>query len=126
MDFIKTQKSRYYENKTSFVIKIKKNQWLDIMGYFIAKNSFAGEVTLKVAPATFLLVSLKEGTCKTKKNVFLFNFESLFRSWNNQILAFQDIEMSQRNQMSKYETRNTFYWITSEVNGVVVKFGQFM
>ena len=35
---------------------------------------------LKVAPATFLLVSLKEGTCKTKKNVFLFNFESLFRS----------------------------------------------
>ena len=81
---------------------------------------------LKVVPATFLLGSLKEWTCETKKNVFLFNFESLFRSWNNQLLAFQDIEMSRRHQMSKYETRNTFYWITWEVNSLVVKFGQFM
>ena len=51
------------------------------MDYFIAKNSFAGEVTLKVAPATFLLVCfvcLKESTCETRKNAFYFTSKALF------------------------------------------------
>ena len=45
--------------------------------------------TLKVVSATFLLVCsvcLKENTCETRKNVFLFHFEGTFRSRDNQIL----------------------------------------
>ena len=33
---------------------------------------------LKVVPATFLLVCLKQSTCETRKNVFLFLSESSF------------------------------------------------
>ena len=49
-------------------------------------------ITLKVLSATFLLVyivCLKESTCETRKNVFLFHFESSFRSSDNQVLNFQ-------------------------------------
>ena len=47
---------------------------------------------LKVVSATFLLVcfvSLKETTCETRINVFLFHFKNSFCSWHNQILTFQ-------------------------------------
>ena len=47
---------------------------------------------LKVVSTTFLLVCfviLKDSTCETRKNVFLFHFKSSFRSWDNQILTFQ-------------------------------------
>ena len=47
---------------------------------------------LKVVSATFLLVCfvcLKERTCETRKNVFLFHFKSSFHSRDNQILNFQ-------------------------------------
>ena len=46
VDFIKTQKSRYLENKTLFFLQIKKHK-LHIKGYFIAKSSFVAEVTFK-------------------------------------------------------------------------------
>ena len=48
VDFIKTQKSRYLENKT-FFLQIKNSLIIKtlIKGYFIAKNSFVAEVTLK-------------------------------------------------------------------------------
>ena len=46
VDFTKTQKSRYLENKT-FFLQIKKNHLLHVKGYFIAKNSFVVEVAFK-------------------------------------------------------------------------------
>ena len=42
-DFTKTQKSRYFENEALFFLQIK-----NIKGYFIAKNNFVSEVTLKI------------------------------------------------------------------------------
>ena len=47
VDFTKTQKSRYLENKTLFFLQIKKNHLLHVKGYFIAKNSFVVEVAFK-------------------------------------------------------------------------------
>ena len=47
--------------------------------------------SLKVVPATFLLVcflSLNESTCKTSKNVFYFTSKALFVLEKNQILEF--------------------------------------
>ena len=69
---------------------------------------------------TFLLVcfvSLKERTLETRKNVFLFYFESFFRSWDNQILTFQIFKC---HDVIKCLSMNqeTFYWITWEVNRV--------
>ena len=46
VDFAKSQKPRYLENKTSFSLQIKKKS-LHIKGYFTAKNSFVAEVTFK-------------------------------------------------------------------------------
>ena len=52
VDFIKTQKSKYLENKTLFFLQIKKTLLynytsIHIKGYFIVKNSFVAEVTFK-------------------------------------------------------------------------------
>ena len=75
---------------------------------------------LKVVSTTFLLVcfsSLKEDNCETCKNLF-FSLQKLFllsRKINFRIL---DIQISWRHQLLKHKTRNTFYWITWEVNTV--------
>ena len=45
MNFTKTQKSGYLENKALFFLQIKT---LYIKGCFIAKNSFLGEETFKL------------------------------------------------------------------------------
>ena len=45
--FIKSQKARHLENETSFYLQIKKNHFLHMKGYFIAKNNFVAEVTFK-------------------------------------------------------------------------------
>ena len=45
-DFIKTQKSRYHENKTLFFLQIK-NSLITHQGLFYGKNSFVVEVSLK-------------------------------------------------------------------------------
>ena len=37
-----------------------------------------------------------------------------------------DIQVSWRNQMPKHKARNTFYWITWEINTLIIKFGQFV
>ena len=58
---------------------------------FSIKNIFYDEMDLKVVSTTSLLVGflyLKESTCETKKNVFLFHFKSSFHSRENQILEF--------------------------------------
>ena len=41
----KTQKSRYLENETLFFLRIKKIHLLHTKGYFMAKSSFAAELT---------------------------------------------------------------------------------
>ena len=49
------------------------------------------QIVLQVVSVTFLLVcvvSPKESTCETRKNVFLFLFESSFRSSDNPVLTF--------------------------------------
>ena len=46
MNFTKTQKSGYLENKALFFLQIKIS--LYIKGCFIAKNSFLGEETFKL------------------------------------------------------------------------------
>ena len=74
---------------------------------------------LKAVSATFLLIfflRLKESTCETRKNDFYFTSKALFLRWSN--FNFSDIQISVRNQMPKQETRNTYYWITWEVNTV--------
>ena len=90
--------------------------------FFLDIHTFPLFVTLKqkglmpkIVSATSLLVCfacLKESTFETKKNVFFFYFESSFSSWDNQILT----SLILKCQMPKHETRNTFYWITWEVN----------
>ena len=55
------------------------------------KNELLQKLFLKIVSPKFLLVCfvrLKESACETKKNVFLFHFESSFHSSDNQILTF--------------------------------------
>ena len=54
----------------------------------------------------------------SKEKCFLIHFESSFHSLDNKIFNFSYIQMSWQYQMPKNETRNTFYWITWEVNTV--------
>ena len=75
---------------------------------------------LKVVSTTFVVVcfvSLKEDTCEMRKGSFCY--------WDDQI-DFLDIHMFWCHQMAKHETLITFYWISSEINNVLMKFGQFM
>ena len=107
----KSQDSRWRERQilTPFFHFHPIHRHLNISGTFTAKSAPLHEVSdrtrignpripgtshqpLKVVSATFLLVCfvcLKESTLKTRKNVFLFHFESSFHSWDNQILTFQ-------------------------------------
>ena len=65
VDFTKTQNSRYLENKTLFLLQIKK-----FVNYI-----------LKVVSATFLLVCfvcLKGCTCETRENIFYFTSKAFF------------------------------------------------
>ena len=78
------------------------------------------ESNLKALSAAFLLVlnsRLKGSTWETCKNVFYFTSKlfSFSRTSNFSIL---DIRISWRHQMPKHKTRDTFYWITWEVNTV--------
>ena len=52
------------------------------------------------------------------QKLFLFSRKSKFRTLHFQI--------SWCHQMPKCKTRNTFYWITWEVNSLLVKFGKFI
>ena len=62
-----------------------------------------------------LYLNLKESTYQTRKKVFYFTSKafSLSRKSNFRILLFQ---ISWRHQMPMHKTRNTFQWITWEVN----------
>ena len=77
-------------------------------------------LSLKVVFATFSLVCflcLKESTWETRKNVFI-SLQKLFLFSGKSNFRILDILISWCHQMSKYETRNTFYWITWEVNTI--------
>ena len=77
-------------------------------------------LSLKVVFATFSLVCflcLKESTWETRKNVFI-SLQKLFLFSGKSNFRILDIQISWCHQMSKYETRNTFYWITWEVNTI--------
>ena len=52
---------------------------------------------------------------QNKEKRFLFHFKCSSRQSTFNIL---DIQMSWRHQMPRHETRNTYYWITWEVNTV--------
>ena len=54
VDFTKTEKPRYFENKTFFSSNKKIHQF-HIDGYFMAKNTFAAEVTIKKYSALLIL-----------------------------------------------------------------------
>ena len=51
------------------------------------------------------------------QKLFLFSQKSNFRNLDSQI--------SWRHEMPKHKTRNVFYWITWEVNSLLMKFGKF-
>ena len=75
---------------------------------------------LKVVSATFLLVCfvrLKKSTCETRKNDFLFHFESSFRSWDNKILTLSNIKLHDVIKCANIK-HETFYWINWEVKAV--------
>ena len=59
-----------------------------------------------------LFLSIKERFCEIRKNVFLFDFKSSFRSWEKSKVRILDIQISWRHQMPKHKTRNAFYRIT--------------
>ena len=52
VDLTKTQKSRYLEKEILTFLDMKKINTLYMKGYFIAKNSFAAEITLQTFAKT--------------------------------------------------------------------------
>ena len=72
-------------------------------------------------PTTLFLVcflSLKDSTHKTEKNVFYFTSEAVFILVKIKFLKILGIQYSWYHQMPKHEARNTYYWITLEVNTI--------
>ena len=54
-------------------------------------------------------------TCETRKNAFCFTSKALF-VLEKMFFRILDILVSWRHQMPKHKTRNTFFWISWEVN----------
>ena len=57
---------------------------------------------------------------------FFISLQKLFSFSRKSNFTIFDFEISWRHQIPKHETRNTFYWITWEVNSLLMKFSQFM
>ena len=94
-----------------FLCGVSVDNWLSIKNY---------SDKLKVASSAFSLVcfvSWKESTCETRKNVFYFTWK-VFSFLRSSSLNFSDIQRLWRHQIPMHKTRNTFYWITCEVNTV--------
>ena len=64
-----------------------------------------------------LFLSLNESTCQTRLNGFI-SLQRLFFSSRKSNFKIMHFEISLRHQTSKHKTRNTFHWITWEVNTV--------
>ena len=96
----------------------KNQHHISILPWHIA--NLISRITLKIVSATFLLVcflSLNKNTCQTRK-MFFIHFKSSFRSPENQILEFYIFKFHEVIKCLKHKTRNTFHWITWEVNKV--------
>ena len=115
----------YFTLKARFAFKIIKFlSW--ILGYVektawykvqhIWRHKLGKGCAHDVFPSLFC-ISEKEHFWN-KKKWFLFHFESSFRSWDNQVFNFSNIQFSWRHQVPKHEIRNTFHWVTWEVNKV--------
>ena len=105
---------------TPLQIMLTSNRLHMLYMLLICCSCFMLHQPLKVLSVTFVLVcflSLNESTFQTRRNVFisLQKLFSLSRKSNFRILHFQ---ISWCHQMPKHKTRNTFHWITWEVNAV--------
>ena len=58
--------------------------------------------------------------------MFFISLQKLFSFSRKSTFRILDIEVSWRNQMPKHKARNTFYWITWEINTLIITFGQFV
>ena len=58
--------------------------------------------------------------------MFFISLQKPFSFSRKSNLRILDFQISWRHQISKHKTRNTFYWITWEVNSLLMEFGQFM
>ena len=58
--------------------------------------------------------------------MFFILFQKLFSFSRKSMFRNLDIQISWRHEVPKHKTRNTFYWITWEVNSLLIKFGQLM
>ena len=54
------------------------------------------------------------------------SLQKLFSFSRKPTFRILDIQVSWRNQMPKHKAGNTFYWITWEINTLIIKFGQFV
>ena len=64
----------------------------------------------------WFVLYVEERSLVKQRKIFFISLRKLFHSWDSQILTFQIFKW--RHQMPKHETRNTYYWITWEVNTV--------
>ena len=100
-------------------IDMSVQNWHEEFDEFWPKHLKISEICpLKVCYIFFsLFLSLSESPRQARKNVFYFTSKDILfsRKSNFSILDFQ---ISWCHQMPKHETRNTFYWITWEVNTV--------
>ena len=72
VDLNKIQKSRYLENETMFFLQ-KKNHYLRIKSYFMAKNRFVAEVTFKkIGKTSYLLARVTVVACCDVQGTFVF------------------------------------------------------
>ena len=72
VDLNKMQKSRYLENETMFFLQ-KKNHYLRIKSYFMAKNRFVAEVTFKkIGKTSYLLARVTVVACCDVQGTFVF------------------------------------------------------
>ena len=109
---VSTQKGKVKFKKLPFLCCIIVKLWICIDAFILTdyikiKLAFKGCVCYIFA--SLFGVSKREHLQNNEK-CFLISFQKLFSSWDN--FKFSDIQISWHHQMPKYETRNTFYWIT--------------
>ena len=66
----------------------------------------------------YFVLYIWKGALLKQEKMFCISLRRLFSLLRYSDFNFSDIQMSWRHQVLKHETRNTFYWITWEVNTV--------
>ena len=94
-------------------------QFLTMVNIFVLDaiflNQFINDCVHYIFAGLFFMTKREHSW--SKEEVFLFQLESSFRSWDNQILYFEIFKCYDVIKC-QHETRNTFYWIIWEVNRV--------